>query len=104
MANVHKSGTGSEDIENQLKTIRADMAKLTKMVGEFGKESVSEQAKGAMDEIREMLESSKRYAGEKRDQAKKTAETVEEYINEKPVQSTIIALIVGLLIGTLSRR
>jgi ElaB/YqjD/DUF883 family membrane-anchored ribosome-binding protein len=104
MANAQKSGTGADDIENQLKTIREDMAKLTKMVGQFGKESVSDQAKGAMDEIREMLETSKRYAGEKRDQAKKTAESVEEYINEKPVQSTIIALIVGLLIGSLSRR
>jgi ElaB/YqjD/DUF883 family membrane-anchored ribosome-binding protein len=104
MANAQKSETDAGDIEKQLKTIRDDISKLTKLMGQVGKDSVNEQTQSVMDEVRDLLDSSKRFAGEKRDQARKTAESVEGYINEKPVQSTIIALIVGLLIGTLSRR
>jgi ElaB/YqjD/DUF883 family membrane-anchored ribosome-binding protein len=82
MADSTKSGIGKEDIEGQIKTIREDVTGLMALVRGLSEEKLENVTRTAKA---------------------KTA-TVEDYIVEKPVQSAIIALLVGIIIGFMSRR
>ena len=104
MAQSPKSGPASGDIEQQLKIIRDDVSKLAKLVTELGEEKLSEKTRTARAEVEGLLNRSRKLADDTTDKARKTVGTVEDYISEKPVQATIIALIVGMLIGSFSRR
>ena len=99
-----KSETGTGDIEEQIKVIRDDVSKLTKILMELGEDKVSEAMKTARGEAEDLFNRSRRMAGEASDRARQTAGTVEDYIAEKPFQSALIALLVGFLIGSTSRR
>jgi ElaB/YqjD/DUF883 family membrane-anchored ribosome-binding protein len=99
-----KSNVAAADIEEQIKTIRDDVANLSKLIMQLGEDKVSEAVKTARDEAEELLNRSRRMADEATDRAKKTAGSVEDYIAEKPIQSAMIALLVGFLIGSMSRR
>ncbi len=99
-----KSETGTGDIEEQIKVIRDDVSKLTKILMELGEDKVSEAMKTARGEAEDLFNRSRRMAGQASDRARQTAGTVEDYIAEKPFQSALIALLVGFLIGSTSRR
>jgi len=99
-----KSETGTGDIEEQIKVIRDDVSKLTKILMELGEDKVSEAMKTARGEAEDLFDRSRRMAGQATDRARQTAGTVEDYIAEKPFQSALIALLIGFLIGSTSRR
>ena len=109
MAQSTKSGStgrGSDagDIEEQIRTIREDVSKLSKLIIGLGEDTLSDAVKTAREEAEELLGRSKRMADDATQRARKTAGTVEDYIAEKPFQSAMIALLVGFLIGSMSRR
>lgn len=99
-----KPETKSGDIEDQIKVIRDDVSKLTKLIMELGEDKVSEAVKSARGEAEDLFNKSRRMAGEASDRARQTAGSVEDYIAEKPFQSAMIALLIGFLIGSMSRR
>lgn len=93
-----------EDIEAQLRQIREDLSTLTRLLGELAGEK-TETAKGmALDEAAELVARSRKTAEAARHRAESAAHGIEQYIEEKPVQSAMIALIAGMFIGWLSRR
>lgn len=99
-----KPETEAGDIDEQIKVIRDDVSKLTKLLMELGEDKVSEAIKTARGEAEDLYDRSRRMAGQASDRARQTAGTVEDYIAEKPFQSALIALLIGFLIGSMSRR
>lgn len=94
----------ADDIEEQIKTIREDISRLTKLFVQLGQDSVSNVKETAREEADELLNRSRRVADDASARAKQTADSLEGYIGEKPVQSVIMALLAGIFIGFLSRR
>lgn len=104
MATSPKPTPTATDVEEQFKTIRDDILKLTTLLKELSENKAGEARKAAQDQAEELLKRSKDVAEEATAKAKEAAGSVEDYISEKPVQSALIALLVGIFIGSLSRR
>lgn len=94
----------TEHIEAQISTIRNDIATLTGLLKDLASQKVDDVRKTAKGEADDLLKRSREAADEATAKAKEAAGSVEGYISEKPVQATLIALLVGIFIGSLSRR
>lgn len=93
-----------EEIEAQVAQIRDDIATLTRLLGELAGAKV-DAAKGlAMDEAEAAIGRARHQAEAVRDRAQGAARSIEAYVEEKPVQSAMMALMAGLVIGLLTRR
>jgi ElaB/YqjD/DUF883 family membrane-anchored ribosome-binding protein len=104
MAQKRSDSPTADDIETQINTIRNDVATLTALLKDLASQKVDEVRKTALDEAEDLLKRSHEAADEATAKAKTAAGSVEGYISEKPVQATLIALLVGFVIGSLSRR
>ena len=99
-----KGSSGNHDLEQQFQIIRDDITTLTRLLREIGEAKAGETRDAAMAEAAELLERSRAALDEGRLKARQATASVEEYIKEKPVQSALIALGVGFLIGLVTRR
>lgn len=97
-------GPGREDLERQFQIIRDDMTTLTRLLRDIGEAKAGEARDAAMAEAAELLDRSRAALDEGRLKARQATAGVEDYIKEKPVQSALIALGVGFLIGLVTRR
>ena len=97
-------GRGADELEEQFQVIRDDITKLTKLLQEIGEAKAGETRDKALAEAKDLLEQSRSALDEGRLKARNAAASVEDYINEKPVQSALIALGVGFLVGMMTRR
>jgi len=104
MATAPKSAPTTTDVEEQIKTIRNDISTLTDLLKDLTGSKTEDVRKTVKDEADDLLKRSKETAEEATARAKQAAVSVEDYIAEKPVQSALIALLVGIFIGSLSRR
>lgn len=95
---------GNEDIERQFRLIRDDVTDLARLIKKVGESKTGEARDAALAEANELLESSRAKLDEGAMRARRAAASVEDYIHEKPVQSTLLALGVGFLVGLMSRR
>ena len=104
MAASTKDGPTATDVEEQIKTIRDDISTLTGLLKKLAESKADDVKKGAKDEADDLLKRSRDAADQAAARARDAAGSVEDYISEKPVQATLIALLVGIFIGSLSRR
>jgi ElaB/YqjD/DUF883 family membrane-anchored ribosome-binding protein len=104
MATTGKTAPKPEDIEAQVIQIRDDIATLTRLLGELAGAKVDEAKGLAMGEAEAAIGRARDRAEAVRDRAQGAAHSIEAYIEEKPVQSAVIALVAGLFIGLLTRR
>ena len=104
MAQKRAETATPEDIEHQIKTIRDDISTLTGLLKDLAESKVGEARKAATDEAEDLLNRSRAAADEATAKAKQAAGSIEDYISEKPVQATLIALLVGILLGSFTRR
>ena len=104
MPTAGKSEPTASDVEEQIKTIRDDIATLTGLLKDLAGSKVEDVRKTAKNEADDLLKRSKETADAATAQAKQAAGSVENYISEKPVQSALIALLVGIFIGSFSRK
>ena len=95
---------GREDVDRQFKIIREDITTLSKLLREIGEEKVGEKRDVALAEAAELLEKSKSAIDEGRLKAGAAKISIEDHIREQPMQSALIALGVGFLVGMISRR
>lgn len=104
MATNGKAAAKPEDIEAQVTQIREDIAKLTQLLGEVI-EAKAEEARGHVPEEAEaMIGRAKRRAEDAMHRVEDAATGIERYIEEKPLQSAVMALLAGIVIGLLNRR
>jgi ElaB/YqjD/DUF883 family membrane-anchored ribosome-binding protein len=104
MATTGKAAPKPEDIEAQVAQIREDVARLTQLLGE-AVGAKAEDAKGRVSEEAEALIGlARKRAHDARHRVEDAATGIEQYIEEKPVQSAMMALLAGIVIGLLTRR
>jgi ElaB/YqjD/DUF883 family membrane-anchored ribosome-binding protein len=104
MATTGKAAPKSEDIEAQVAQIREDIAKLTQLLGEVVG-AKAEEAKGRASEGAEaLIGRAKKRADDARHRVEDAATGIEQYIEERPIQSAMMALLAGIVIGLLTRR
>ena len=104
MATSEKSSTTTEDVDAQIKEIRSDIAKLTELLGDLAGSRIDATKTAARDEAEYLLKRSREMADSAHGKAREATESVESYIKEKPIQSALIALAVGIIFGAFSRR
>ncbi|WP_167853522.1 DUF883 family protein [Roseovarius aestuariivivens] len=95
---------GRDDVEKQFQVIREDITTLSKLLREIGEAKAGEAREAALAEANELLERSRSALDDGRLKAKAATETIEDHIRTKPLQSAMIALGVGFLVGVLTRR
>ena len=95
---------GSEDIEQQFQIIRDDITTLTRLLREIGEAKAGEKRDAALEQAEELLERSRAALEEGRLKAQAVSVSIEDHIRTKPVQSAMIALGIGFLVGILTRR
>mgnify|MGYP006273658089 CR=1 FL=1 len=98
------SRRSAADLERQVEALQGDIATLARLMKEIGGDAAKETRDKALAEAAQLLERSQAAMDEGRRRARETAATVEDYIHDKPVQSTLIALGIGLLVGLMTRR
>lgn len=92
------------DVEAQIAAIREDVSELTRLL----KGLAATRTEAATEALKGEAEALKRQAHVAADEAvrkaKSAATSIEDHIVEKPVQSALIALLIGILIGAMGRR
>jgi ElaB/YqjD/DUF883 family membrane-anchored ribosome-binding protein len=104
MAQTSKPKASIGDVEQQIETIRDDILKLKELLIEVGDEKISETGEAVRGEIEELLARAQKLADSTNKKTKEASGTVEDYIEKKPFQSAMIALLVGFFFGSMSRR
>lgn len=104
MAQTKSQTPTSGDIEDQIKTIRDDIGTLTGLLKQVMEDKAGDAKASAKQEAEDLLKRSQEAADEATRKVRQAAGSVEDYIAERPVQSTLIALLIGLFIGSMSRR
>lgn len=104
MAESEKASATTEDVELQIKEIRTDIAKLTELLADLAGTQLDATKAAAKGEAEHLLKRSREMADSAQGKARDATESVESYIKEKPIQSALIALAVGILFGAFSRR
>jgi len=104
MAQSSKAEPNAEDIEAQMKVIREDIAALTNLMKQAGEQKLSKLGSSTRAEAEKLVRDSKEKLEEIEASVKKKALSVEDYVNEKPLQTAFFALLIGLFIGSMSRR
>jgi len=99
-----KRTTGRDDLERQFQVIQEDITTLSKLLRDIGEEKVGEKRDAALAEAAELLDRSRSKINEGQLKARQTAASIEDYIHKQPVQSALIALSVGFLVGMMTRR
>jgi ElaB/YqjD/DUF883 family membrane-anchored ribosome-binding protein len=94
----------TEELEDHLEVLQDDIATLARLMKEIGEGAAGETRDKALAEAAHLLERSRAAVDQGRRQVREKAATVEDYIHDRPVQSTLIALGVGLLVGLMTRR
>jgi ElaB/YqjD/DUF883 family membrane-anchored ribosome-binding protein len=95
---------GSDDLERQFQVIREDIVKLSRLLREIGENKAGEKRDAALAEAEALLDRSRAMLDEGRLRARQATESIEDHIREKPVQSALIALGIGFLVGIITRR
>lgn len=95
---------GREDVERQFQIIQDDITALSKLLREIGEEKAGEKRDAALAEATALLEKSRSAIDEGRLKARQATASIEDYIEKQPVQSALIALGVGFLVGMMTRR
>ena len=83
----------TEDLSRQVDALKADIARLTESLGDYGKAKSQQYRSEAQ-----------RRAEDLRSEAQGRIEDVELYVRQNPTQALGIAAGVGLLIGLFTRR
>lgn len=104
MATTEKTTDTRMQVEDQIREIRSDVAKLTALLEKLAEERADTATRGARREAEDMLRRSVEMAERTGAKAREATESVETYIREKPVRAALIAFVIGLLFGSFSRR
>ena len=95
---------GSADPERQFQAIRDDFVTLGRLLREIGEAKAGERRDAAIAEAEALLDRSRALIDEGRLRARAATASIEDHIREKPVQSALIALGIGFLVGIITRR
>lgn len=97
MDNGHGLGKDVETLKEDISKLREDLSGIAEALLERGR-SETEAAKGRISEgLRDEFQAA-------REKGKESVESIEDRIREKPLQSLLIAFVVGLFLGKIFDR
>jgi ElaB/YqjD/DUF883 family membrane-anchored ribosome-binding protein len=98
------AGPSRDDMEQHFRLVRDDLATLTRLLREVGEAEAGEKRDAVLVEAAALLDKSRSALDEGMGRARQATASMEDHIREKPVQSALIALGLGFLVGMMSRR
>jgi ElaB/YqjD/DUF883 family membrane-anchored ribosome-binding protein len=93
-----------EDLEHQFQIIRDDITILSRLLKDIGEAKAGEKRDAALAEAEALLDRSRDVLDEGRLRARQAKVSIEEQIRENPLQSALVALGIGFLVGIMTRR
>lgn len=97
MDNGNGLGKDVETLKDDISKLKEDLSSIAESLLERGK-SESEAARGRIEEgLRDEFQAAK-------DKGMEKVESIEDHIREKPLQSLLIAFVIGLFLGKLFDR
>ncbi len=104
MARKANSITASENIEEGLAEVRADIANLTELLSSMGAEKVESVRETAKIKSKAALKNSNEVLDEVSARIEELSEKFEAQIKDKPMQSFAIAAAAGALLAYIARK
>jgi ElaB/YqjD/DUF883 family membrane-anchored ribosome-binding protein len=104
MSSPATPGSDLAELQEQLKTIRADVATLADLLKGAAHGRAAEAGKALHEQADDLVRHGKEMTEGATERARSAVTSIEEQIVEKPVQSALIALLIGIVIGSLGRR
>lgn len=102
--NETRNRPGTDDLERQFQAVRDDITTLGQLLRDIGEAKAGETRDAALAEAADLLERSRTILDEGRLKVRQTSTSIEDHIREKPVQSALVALGIGFLVGIIMRR
>jgi ElaB/YqjD/DUF883 family membrane-anchored ribosome-binding protein len=93
-----------ESVKEDLAKLRSDIAELTQKLIDMGKSEVGSTRNRIETEARNLVRELRQTLNETGDRGRKTVESVEQLMTEKPLVSLLAAFGLGLLFGKLLER
>ncbi|MCW5698027.1 MAG: DUF883 family protein [Bauldia sp.] len=93
-----------DDLQKELKALRADLTALVGTVKEIGAsqaENLASQVKGAVGELGSRMRMT---ADEARRRGEEAAHEIEDVIGRHPLTAVMVAMGVGFIVGAITRR
>jgi ElaB/YqjD/DUF883 family membrane-anchored ribosome-binding protein len=104
MSGATKANADTADLEQQLRALRSDVAGLADLLKNFSSQKAADAGKAINEQADEIIARGREIAGQASERAKGAVTSIEEHIAEKPVQSAIMALLIGIVVGSMGRR
>lgn len=99
------SGPGSEEeLARQFEQLRADVAEMSRLLKRVGLEKADGLREDLESRVGDFEDMGRRHAEELSKSAASLEAEVAAHIREKPLQSLILAAVIGFVFGLLSRR
>ena len=92
------------ELQEQLKIIRADVSALADLLKGAAHNKAAEAGKALHVQADDLVRRGREVTEGATQRARSAVTSIEEQIAEKPVQSALIALLAGIVIGSLGRR
>jgi len=100
-----EKGAGTEvELEAQIQRLREDFAEMARLLKSLAGEKAAAAGEAVHGETEAQLRRSREAAENVRATAATAGTAIEDHIAATPVQSAVIALLIGFLLGSLSRR
>jgi ElaB/YqjD/DUF883 family membrane-anchored ribosome-binding protein len=93
-----------DELQEQLKSIRADLSTLADTFKGAAHNKAAEAGRALHEQADDLVRRGKQVTEGATFRARSAVTSIEEQIAEKPVQSALIALLAGIVIGSLGRR
>lgn len=94
----------TEELKAQIKTLSDDVGVLTKMLKDLAESAAGDLGDDVRAKVEEMAGRAGKLRREASDKARAEADSIVQHIAEKPVQSALIALLIGIIFGAMTRR
>lgn len=102
MADTPKTDTS--DLQAQMKVLGDDIARLTEIVRALAKDAAGDMRSKMSEKAGAFAEAGQGMAERAAEKAKDEFQAIEKHITDKPVQSALIAFLIGMVLGSMNRR
>lgn len=98
------SSTDKKDVQDQLREVTDEVTALAEMLKDIAATAGDDLRGAAGERLEEVARRSQALVEKAKTKTQSELAAIEEKISEKPVQSALIAFVIGLLLGSLTRR
>ncbi len=94
----------AEDLAEQVSALKADVARLTELLGQYGRTRAGDAAEEAERRAAALRAEVERQASRLGDQARRASDDAHDFVRERPGMAVALAAGLGFLVGFLTSR